>query len=107
MPGIEPHMSATMLTMAPPRRAMHWVKHSRATRKPPVRLVLTTASQPLALMASSGVMNWPPALLTRPSMCPCSATTAATMARTASSCRMSQACVLTLPPSSAISAATA
>jgi hypothetical protein len=68
MPGIEPHMSATMLTMAPPRRAMHWVKHSRATRKPPVRLVLTTASQPLALMASSGVMNCPPALLTSASM---------------------------------------
>jgi hypothetical protein len=41
-----------------------------------VRLVLTTASQPLALMDSSGVMYWPPALLTRPSMRPCATTMA-------------------------------
>ena len=44
--------------------------HSRANRKPPVRLLRTTASQPLALIASSGAGNWPPALLTSASMRP-------------------------------------
>ena len=71
MPGIEPQMSATMFTTAPPRAAMLCVKHSRAIRKPPVRLVSITACQPLALIFSAGAMYWPPALFTSPSIAPC------------------------------------
>ena len=74
-------------------------------RKPPVRLVSITACQPLALMFSSGVMYWPPALFTRPSMRPCAATMAVTTVRTASSWRMSQAWKLARPPSATISPA--
>ena len=70
--GMPPHMSATMLTMAPPRCCIAWFRHSRAIRKPPVRFVCTTASQPLAEMSLSGAGNWPPALLTSASMRPCS-----------------------------------
>ena len=87
MPGMPPHMSAMMLTMAPPfgaslaavRFSIHCVTHSRAIRKPPVRLLRTTASQPLALIAASGAGNWPPALLTSASMRPWRASTAATV----------------------------
>ena len=55
----------------PSSSSIHWVMHSRAIRKPPVRLLRTTASQPLALIVASGAGNWPPALLTRASMRPC------------------------------------
>ncbi|MNT10522.1 hypothetical protein D3C72_1453570 [compost metagenome] len=72
-----------------------------------MRLVWITASQPLAEMADSGVMYWPPALLTSPSMRPRAATMAFTASRTASSWRMSKACVLALPPAASISARTA
>ena len=57
MVGMPFHMSAMMLTMAPPWRcaspslSIHCVTHSRAIRKPPVRLLRTTASQPLAVIA--------------------------------------------------------
>src|SRR5204863_81555 len=73
MPGMPPHMSAMMLTTAPPFAAfvspsfaaasfsIHWPTHSRANRKPPVRLLRTTVSQPLALIADNGAWNWPPA----------------------------------------------
>jgi hypothetical protein len=54
-------------------------------------LVSITACQPLALMFSSGVMYWPPALFTSPSMRPCAPTMAVTTVRTPSSWRMSQA----------------
>jgi hypothetical protein len=57
-----------------------------------------TASQPLALMDSSGVMYWPPALLTRPSMRPWATTMAVMVVLTASSWRMSQGWKLTRPP---------
>ena len=82
MPGMPFHMSAMMLTIAPPRARLpssciHWVMHSRAIRKPPVRLLRTTASQPLALIAASGAGNWPPALLTSASMRPWRASTVA------------------------------
>jgi hypothetical protein len=56
MPGIEPHMSATMLITAPPCCCMLWLKHSRATKNPPVRLVSMTACQPLALVLAKGEM---------------------------------------------------
>jgi hypothetical protein len=69
-------------------------------------LVPTTASQPLALMVSSGAMNWPPALFTRPSMRPCTSTIASTVFCTASSSRMSQEWKLARPPSATISPAT-
>ena len=111
MPGMPFHMSAMMLTIAPPRGAplpssssIHCVTHSRAIRKPPVRLLRTTASQPLALIAASGDGNWPPALLTSASMRPCAASTAATVACTAASSRMSQTCVEQTPPAASISA---
>jgi hypothetical protein len=66
------------------------VKHSRANRKPPVRLLRTTASQPFWLIAASGAANWPPALLTSPSMRPVCSSVPATIARTCSSSRMSR-----------------
>ncbi len=75
-------------------------------RKPPVRLVRTTASQPFSEMSRSGAGNWPPALFTRPSMRPCAASTASTVAQTCSSSRMSQAWVVAAPPAAAISAHT-
>ncbi|MND67817.1 hypothetical protein D3C80_592430 [compost metagenome] len=105
MPGMPPHMSASMLTMLPPVLLRPWLNTSRATRKPPTRLVRTTASKPFWLIEASGAGYWPPALLTRWWMTPRSASTAATMALTASSSRMSQACQLALPPSSTISPA--
>ena len=114
MPGMPFHMSAMMLTIAPPRGApwpssssIHWVMHSRAIRKPPVRLLRTTASQPLALIAASGEGNWPPALLTRASIRPWASSTAATVACTAASSRMSAACTEQLPPTASISRFTA
>jgi hypothetical protein len=82
MPGMEPQMSATMLTMLPPfgpacRLQVTLARHQKAAGQVGVA---TTASQPLALMASSGVMYWPPALFTRPSMSAVGhATTAATV----------------------------
>ena len=97
MPGMPPHMSAMMLTMAPPRvaRPSHRAstgEHSRAIRKPPVRLLRTTASQPLALIAASGAGNWPPALLTSAVDAAVRAPARpATVACTAASSRMSQA----------------
>ena len=72
MPGMPPHMSAMMLTIAPPfgcaavastcraggrSFSIHWLTHSRANRKPPVRLLRTTVSQPLALIADSGAVE--------------------------------------------------
>jgi hypothetical protein len=70
-------------------------------------LVSITACQPLALIFSSGVMYWPPALLTRASMRPWACTASVTMALTPSSLRMSQTWKLARPPSSAISMAVA
>jgi hypothetical protein len=107
MPGIEPQLSATMLTMAPPCSCIACTKHSRAIRKPPVRLVATTASQPLALIVAAGAMYWPPALLTSASMRPWRASTVATACLTASSSRMSQARLSARPPSARISSAVA
>ncbi|MNP36158.1 hypothetical protein D3C76_1295240 [compost metagenome] len=46
MPGMPPHMSASMLTMAPPCLLMDWLNTSRAIRKPPTRLVRITVSKP-------------------------------------------------------------
>src|SRR6218665_576728 len=105
IPGMPPHMSAMMLTMAPPCISIPYVKHSRAIRKPPVRLLRSTASQPLRLMARKGAGNCPPALLNRPSMRPCRASTAPTVSRTASSSRMSQTWVLTCSAASGAAAA--
>ena len=107
MPGMPLRKSAVMLTTAPPCACMHWLNSSRIIRKPPVRLLATTASKPFLLMASSGAGNCPPALLTRPLTRPCRAITAATWAFTASSSRMSKAAVSQRPPSAVISAATA
>jgi hypothetical protein len=53
-------------------------------------LVFTTASQPLSEMSLSGAMNWPPALLTRPSIGAPAASTSAIVALTCFSSRMSQ-----------------
>ncbi len=69
MPGMPPHMSATILTMLPPFLFMPCMNTSRAIRKPPVRLVRITVSQPFWLIIATGEGNWPPALLTRPSTC--------------------------------------
>jgi hypothetical protein len=66
MPGMPLRKSAVMLTIAPPCCCMLWLKTSRIIRKPPVRLLATTASKPFLLMAISGAGNCPPALLTRP-----------------------------------------
>jgi hypothetical protein len=107
MPGMPLRKSAVMLTTAPPCACMHWLKSSRIIRKPPVRLLATTASKPFLLMAISGAGNCPPALLTRPCTAPCCASTAAThSALTASSSRMSKATVWHMPPSALISSAT-
>ena len=66
MPGMPLRKSAVMLTMAPPCCWKLCRNSSRIIRKPPVRLLATTASKPRLLMAISGAGNWPPALLTRP-----------------------------------------
>ncbi len=65
MPGMPPHMSASMLTMLPPVLLSDWLNTSRATRKPPTRLVRSTVSKPFWLIEASGAGYWPPALLTR------------------------------------------
>ena len=57
MPGMLPHMSATTFTIAPPWSVIHCRKHSRENRKPPPKLLRTTASQPLPLIAASGAAN--------------------------------------------------
>ena len=54
MPGMEHHMSAMMFTTEPPLCSIHWVKHSRAMRKPPVRLLRTTVSKPFCEICLSG-----------------------------------------------------
>ena len=59
-----------MLTIEPPCCCIDCVKTSRLTMKPPVRLLRTTTSKPLALIAAAGEGNWPPALLNRPWMRP-------------------------------------
>ena len=69
-------MSAAMFTIEPPCFSIDWVKTSRLTMKPPVRLLRTTTSKPLALMLAAGEGNWPPALLNRPWMRPFFATIA-------------------------------
>src|SRR3954463_212756 len=66
MPGMPLRKSAVMLTIAPPCLAMLWLNTSRIIRKPPVRLLATTASKPFLLIVAIGAGNWPPALLTRP-----------------------------------------
>src|SRR5437899_8044905 len=71
--------------------------------KPPTRLVRTTASNPLVETSFSSERYCPPALLTRPSMRPWSASTVSTTRITPASSRISVACTLALPPSSAIS----
>ena len=76
--------------------------HSGAARAGMVSFTETAALE----WAASGVMYWPPALLTRPSTRPCAATMPATAARTASSCRMSKAWMPAFPPAPAISACT-
>ena len=106
MPGMPLRKSAVMLTMAPPCCWKLCRNSSRIIRKPPVRLLATTASKPRLLMAIIGAGNWPPALLTRPCTTPSLATTSATLALTASSSRMSNARQAQRPPSSRISAAT-
>ena len=54
MLGMPFHMSAMMLTMAPPCSSASTGYRPRApTRKPPVRLLRTTTSQPLALIAAA------------------------------------------------------
>ncbi|CRX27504.1 hypothetical protein PAERUG_P54_1_London_24_VIM_2_04_13_04657 [Pseudomonas aeruginosa] len=65
MPGMPPHMSASMLTMLPPVLLIDWLNTSRATRKPPTRLVRSTVSKPFWLIEARGEGYWPPALLTR------------------------------------------
>ena len=95
MPGIPRHMSATMLTMVPPCFIRRCENSSRAIKKPPVRLVRTTVSQPFWLMASSGAGNWPPALLTSAWTAPRSAKMALIVSLTASSLRMSREWKLT------------
>ena len=78
---------------------------SRIIRKPPVRLLATTASKPRLLIAISGAGNWPPALLTRPWM----ATLPATTSRRWPSPPPRRGCRRrgdARPPSSPISAAT-
>jgi len=97
--------SAVMLTMAPPCCCMHWLYSSRIIRKPPVRLLATTASKPFLLMWANGDGNCPPALFTSPVIGP-AFKASATLAFTASSSRMSKACQVATPPSSMISAAT-
>ena len=47
-------MSAAMLTIEPPCCSIDWVKTSRLTMKPPVRLLRTTTSKPLALIVGGG-----------------------------------------------------
>src|SRR6266851_3780053 len=74
--------------------------------KPPVKLLRTTASNPLVEIAFSGERNWPPALLTRPSMRPYLASTASMAPTTMVSSRMSQARLMACPPSSSISRCT-
>src|SRR6266436_2319763 len=74
--------------------------------KPPVKLLRTTASNPLVEIAFSGERNWPPALLTRPSMRPYLASTASMAPTTMVSSRMSQARLIACPPSSSISRCT-
>ena len=69
-----------------------------------MRFVRTTASQPFALIAASGAGNWPPALLTRPSMRPWAARASATVDFTNASSRMSHSWMLTVPPEDSISA---
>ena len=91
-------MSAAMFTIEPPCFSIDWVKTSRLTMKPPVRLLRTTTSKPLALMAAAGEGNWPPALLNRPWMRPFRATIAAIASLTCASSRMSKACVSQEPP---------
>src|SRR5882672_1529398 len=71
--------------------------------KPPVKLLRTTASNPLVEMVSIAVRYWPPALFTNPSMRPCSASTASMLAITWDSSRISHAWMLHCPPSSRIS----
>src|SRR5947208_3520425 len=58
-------------------------------RKPPVRLLATTASHPFLPIPTSGIGYWPPALLTSPSIEPRSDEIRCTAAFTASSSRMS------------------
>ena len=99
-------MSAAMFTIEPPCFSIDWVKTSRLTMKPPVRLLRTTTSKPLALMLTAGEGNWPPALLNRPWMRPFFATIAAIASLTCASSRMSKACVSQLPPEASISAFT-
>ena len=75
--------------------------------KPPVRLLRTTTSKPLALIAAAAAGNWPPALLNSPWMRPFFATIAATASLTCASSRMSKACVSQVPPAASISPFTA
>ena len=67
-------MSAAMFTIEPPWLSIDCLKTSRLTMKPPVRLLRTTTSKPLALMSAAIAGNWPPALLNRPWMRPLLAT---------------------------------
>src|SRR3984893_1042000 len=73
------------------------------TMNPPVRLLLTTASNPFVEIVFIAARYWPPALSTRPAMRPWSASTRSTVAMTACSSRMSATCVELEPPSDSIS----
>ena len=64
-------MSATTLTIAPPLPSIQRGSTPATSGSSPVMLLRTTAFQPLSEMSLSGAGNWPPALLTSPSIRPC------------------------------------
>ena len=95
-------MSAITLTTAP-LRALNAGKRLRARWKEPVRLVSTTARQPLGLISAAAALNWPPALLTRRSRPSCAARSPSSAMRSQS--RTSPGKVRTVPPAAWIEAA--
>src|SRR5918994_6311935 len=64
-----------------------------------------TVRKPLGVIASAGLMNWPPALLTSRSTRPWRSSTPSTKASTASSSRMSRGWCSNAPPSAATDSA--
>ena len=86
------HMSATMLTIAPPLACIACGSSARAPSGSRRSGCCARPSRSPGLDEREGAGNCPPAL-TRPSMRPCAASTAAATSRRRSSSRMSRTCV--------------
>mmetsp|Transcript_16834 Transcript_16834/g.46495 ORF Transcript_16834/g.46495 Transcript_16834/m.46495 type:complete len:232 (+) Transcript_16834:2024-2719(+) len=88
IPGMPFRFPIVTLTMEPPLSPIHCRYASRHMRKVPVRLVSTTAENPLWLMSALSAMNCPPALLIRMSNFANCSTQNSMQASTSSSFRM-------------------